>query len=346
MVPLHALTYHLSHCRNSTMTKGQPSKMALKRKNPTATGNRCEDASVKQHSRSATLPKRQDTCQGPRPVATGNSSSGNGSVLTPVEHKTYSNDPAQVRQWAASSATGFAPFEEHGMQQQYSASLATDSLMTRTESQIPGSFPMSRSNVSPFSVPSSQVFDAGLRTDYNEMCLPSTGTPIDGLPPVLNLQQPCLNGDLNYSGSQYPEAAWSYPTPVAEDMMYSSSAAMPNTFIEAWPQTACPSGQDLTNTGFPSTSNPMSWSPLSAVDPSVSSSLSQSSYIGPQPDTPLSQAFHDGTWSSDLQGNMDPERGAFHGFTIGESQMTPPVEFNERHPDGLRWVCELQFGDL
>ena len=338
MVPLHILTYHLSLCRNSTMTKGQPSKMALKRKNPTATGSRCEDASVKQCSRSATLPKRQETFQGQRPVETGNSSR-NGSVLSPVEHKTYSNDPAQVRQWAASSATGFAPFEETALQQQYSTSLTTDSLMARTESQIPGSFPMSRSNVSPFSVPSSQVFDAGLRSDYNEMCVPSTGNSMDGLPTVLNLQQPCLNGDLNYSGSQYPEAAWSYPTPVAEDM-YSNSAAMPNTFVDAWPQTACPSGQELANTGFPSASNPMSWSPLSAVDPSVSSSLSQSSYIGPQPDTPLSQAFHDGTWSSDLQGNIDPERGAFHGFTIGESQIPPPVEFNDRHSDGLRWVYD------
>ena len=242
MVPLHTLTYHLSLCRNSTMTKGQPSKMALKRKNPTATGSRCEDASIKQHSKSATLSKRQDTCQGQRPVETGNSSR-NGSVLPPVEHKTYSNDPAQVRQWAASSATGFTPFEEHAIQQQYSASLATDSLMTRTESQIPGSFPMSRSNVSPFSVPSSQVFDGGLRSDYNEMCIPSTGTPMEGLPNVLNLQQPCLNGDLNYSGPQYSEAAWSYPTPVAEDMMYSNSAAMPNRFLDPWRQTACPSGQ-------------------------------------------------------------------------------------------------------
>lgn len=227
------------------------------------------------------------------------------------------------------------------MQQQYEASPVTDSLMTRTESQIPGSFPMSRSHVSPFPVPqSTQMFDNGLRTEFNEMCIPNTGNAMDGMTNGLSLQQPPgLNGDLDFSGPQYSDAAWSYPTPVAEDMMYSTSAAMPSTFVDAWPQMACRPSQEMANTGIPSSYNPMSWSPLSAVDPSASSTHSQSSYIGPQPDTPVSQAFHEGSWSSDHQGNLDPEHGAFQGFSLGESlQLPSPVEYVDRHTDGLRLV--------
>ena len=328
------------------MTKGHPSKMTVKRKNPTGTGtgSRCENASIKQSSKQATLSKRQDSSRGQRSIETGPPTSRNGSVLTPVEHKTYSNDPAQVRQWAASSATGFTPFEEHSIQQQYNAGLGTDSLMTRTDSQIPGSFPMSRSHVSHFPVPqSTQMFDSGLRAGYNEMCVPSTGNAMDGLPSGLNAQQPpCLTGDLNFSGAQYSDDTWSYPTPTAEDMVFPTGAAMSSAFMDAWPQITPQPGQEMANTGFPCSSNPMSWSPLSAVDPSVSSSHSQSSYVGPQPDTPLSQAFHEGNWSSDQQGNLDPEHGAFHGFSIGDSlQLPPSVQFVDQHHDGLRLVLCL-----
>ena len=315
--------------------------MTVKKKIATGTGNRSENASIKQRSKPATLSKRQEARKGQISMETGSSSSRTGSLLTPLEHKTYSNDPAQVRQWAASSATGFAPFEDHTFQQQFNANLSSETMMTRTESHIPGSFPMSRSHVSPFSIPqATQMFDTGLRTSYNELCVPNAGNSMDGLPTGLSATQPaCLSGEVNFPGGQYQDGSWSYPTPSAEDMMYPNSAAMPGTFMDAWPQVACQPGQELPNPGFPCTSNPISWSPLSAIDPSVSSSHSQSSYVGPQPDTPLSQAFHDGTWSSDQQGNLDPEHGAYQGFSIGESlQLPSPVEFIDQHSDALRFV--------
>ena len=318
--------------------------MAVKKKNPSGTGSRCENASIKQRSKQATLPKRQDASKGQRSTQVERSSR-NGHTNASQGLKTYSNDPAQVQQWAA-GATGYAPFEDHSIRHQYSASSSDEALISRTEGHFPGSFPMSRSSVSRFSAPqsSAQVFDTGLRTGFDEMCVTSSGNPVHGLPTCLNPQQPPrLNVDVNIPGALYQEEMWSYPTPVAEDMMYPNTAAMPATFMDSWPQMSCPPNQETAASGVPCTSNPMSWSPLSAVDASVSSSYSQSSYVGPQPDTPLSQAFQDGTWSSDQQGNMDPEPAAFQGFNIGESMQFPsPVEFIEQQDDGLRLVLCLK----
>lgn len=313
--------------------------MATKKKNAPAIGNRCENASIKQRSKHASVSNKQETPKGQGSVHTG-CSSRNGSSRTSQGHKTYSNDPSQVRQWAA-GATGFASFEDATIQQQLNMTMSNDALMTRTESQIPGSFPMSRSPVSHFSAPqSAQMFDTGLRTAYGELCAPNTANAVHGMPAVLNVQQgACLNGGGNLTGAPYHEDVWPYPTPVPEDMFYSERAPILSGNVDAWPQLPCLPSQDITTTGFPCTSNPMAWSPVSAVDASVSSSYSQSSNIGPQPDTPLSQTFQEGTWSSDQQGNMDPEHAAFQGFTIGESlQLPSPVEFVEQHTDSLRLV--------
>ena len=313
--------------------------MAIKKKNAPATGNRCENASIKQRSKHVGLSNKQETPKGQGSVHTG-CTSRNGSSRTSQGHKTYSNDPSQVRQWAA-GATGFASFEDATLQQQLNITMSNDALMNRTESHIPGSFPMSRSHVSHFSAPqSAQIFDTGLRTTYTELLPPNTANAVHGVPTVLNVQQAaCLNGGGNLTGAPYHEDVWSYPTPVAEDMFYSERAPILNGNVDAWPQLPCLSGQEIATTGFPCTSNPMSWSPVSAVDASVSSSYSQSSNIGPQPDTPLSQNFQEGAWSSDQQGNLDPEHAAYQGFTIGESMQLPsPAEFVEQHTDGLRLV--------
>lgn len=313
--------------------------MAIKKKNTPTAGNRCEHASIKQRSKHVSVSNKQETSKGQGSVQTG-SSSRTGSSRTSQGHKTYSNDPSQVRQWAA-GATGFASLEDATIQQQLNITMSHDALMTRTESHIPGSFPMSRSPVSHFSAPqSAQMFDTGLRTAYSELCAPNTANTVHGMPTVLNVQQAaCLNGGGNLPGAPYHEDVWSYPTPVAEDMFYPERAPMLSGNVDAWPQLPCLPGQDIATTGFPCTSNPMSWSPVSAVDASVSSSYSQSSNLGPQPDTPLSQTFQDGTWSSDQQGNLDPEHTAFQGFTVGESlQLPSPVEFVEQHTDSLRLV--------
>lgn len=314
--------------------------MTVKKRNSSGTGSRCENASIKQRSKQATLSKRHDTSKAQRSDQ-GELSTRSGPSPNSQGHKTYSNDPAQVRQWAA-GATAFAPLEDHTLQQQYNTTSGDAALMTRTASHVPGSFPMSRSPVSHFSVPqSTQVFDTGLRPSYNEICAISAANAIHGLPPGLDTQQvTCMNGEVNLTGAPYSEDAWSYPTPIAEDMMYSNSAAMPNTFMDAWPQMSCQPGQDIATTGLPSTANPMSWSPLSVVEASVSSSLSQSIDVLPQPDTPISQAFPEGTWSSDQQGsNLDFEHGAFQGFSLDESMQLPsPVEFIEQQTDSLRLV--------
>ena len=338
--PRHTLTCDFSLCKHSAnTTKGQSSKMAIRKKNAPATGTRCENASIKQRSKHVSVSNKQESPKGQGSLHTG-CSTRNGSSRASHGHKTYSNDPSQVRQWAA-GATGFASFEEATMQQPLNITMSNDALMTRTESQIPGSFPMSRSPVSHFSAPqSAHMFDTGLRTAYSELCAPNTANAVHGMPTVLNVQQgACLNGSGNITGAPYHEDVWSYPTPVAEDMFFAERAPMLSGNVDAWPPLHCLPGQEIATTAFPCTSNPMSWSPVSAVDASVSSSYSQSSIVGPQPDTPLSQTFQEGTWSSDQQGNLDPDQAAFPGFNIGESlQLPSPVEFVEQNTDGLRLV--------
>ena len=314
--------------------------MTVKKKSSTSTGGRCENASIKQRSKPNSLPRRQDPpkAQGFVPAV---SSSAHGSSAVLAEHRTYSNDPAQVRQWAAGTVSGYGPIEDSLNQQSFGPSIGNDTMMSRSDSQVPGSYPMLRSHVASLPVPhASHMFDTGLDTSFSEVTS-TPGDPVHGLPTSLIQQPPCLNLDMDLSGGQYQESTWSYPTPTADDMVYSNSAAMPSNIMDPWPQMPCQAGQELTNNGFPCASNSMAWSPLSAVDPSVASSHSQSSFIGQQPDTPLSQAFHDGTWSSDHQGNMDPENSNFQGFNLGEpTQLPPSVEFIDRHHDGLRFVLK------
>lgn len=300
-----------------------------------------EAASNKQRSRPAAVSKVRGS-HGHGNAHTGAGVSHNGSIHGTTEQKMYFNDPAQVQQWAASSATGFASMEDLVGQDQYYTGFGDAPVMTRTDS-FPGSFPMSRSSVA--HIPMQQAAN-GLGAvpgmNYNELC--PSGTQVStGLQTGIHLQQnSSFESNMDTRTGQYHHDAWSYPTPTSDDMVLPNFAATPTTmeghsnnacFDPSWPQVSCPPGDEILNAGLPCTSKAMTWSPLSAVDPSLSSSYSHNSLIGQEPDTPVSQAIQDGMWSA------DQDNTRFPNFSVDEPMhFAQSIQYNEQQSDGLSTV--------
>jgi len=345
----HVLTPGISFSRHTmTASKGHSSNMTLRKKsNPFTTGQSSEAALSKQRSKPIRTSRGQDTSTSQGHAYNGVTSSWNGHPRIATEQKMYCNDPTQVQQWAADSATGFVPLEDSLNEDHYSASYGSASSMARTNSQLPGSFPMSRSPVSHIALqPSAQDFGTSPGIDYSNLYNCSTGTAT-GFEGCLNLQHvPTHGSNTDFATSQYHPDAWSYPTPSSDDIVYANYPTIPETLLEGqgndacyqpiWPQMSCPSGFDPLNAVGACAPITMSGSPLSAVDPSVSSSFSQNSFVGPEPDTPVSQAVQERTWSP------DQDNGCFQGFSIGESMhFSATADYANQRGDGLRLVDSM-----
>lgn len=319
--------------------------MTLRKKsNPFTAGQSSEAASIKQRSKPARISRGQDPSTSHGHALNGVTSSWNGDLRIATEQKMYCNDPTQVQQWAADSATGFVPLEDSLGQDLYSASYGSAPSMARTKSQLPGSFPMSRSTVSHVAFPpSTQKFETASGIDYSNFYNCSTGTGT-GFENIMNMQQaPTYVMNTDFAASQYQSDAWSYPTPSSDDLVYANYPAMPDTTLEgkgndasfqpSWPQMSCPGGLDPLSALGICAPIAMSGSPQSAIDPSVSSSFSQNSFVGPEPDTPVSQAIQERTWSP------DQDNGCFQSFSIGEPvHFSATADYANHCGDGLRLV--------
>lgn len=342
----HVLTSGLSYSKHTmTASKGHSSNMTLRKKsNPFPTGQSSEAALSKQRSKPTRTSRGQDSSTSQEHALNGVTSTWNGHLRIATEQKMYCNDPTQVQQWAADSATGFVPVEDSLNQDLYSASYGSAPSMARTNSQLPGSFPMSRSPVSHVALqPSAQGFGIAPEIDYNNLYNCSTGTGT-GFENIINLQQaPAYGINTDFATSHYHPDTWSYPTPSSDDIVYANYPTIPDTTLEGkgndacfqptWPQMPCPGGFDPLSAVGICAPIPMSGSPQSAVDPSVSSSLSQNSFVGPEPVTPVSQAIRERTWSP------DQDNGSFQGFSIGEPVLfSATAEFANHRGDGLRLV--------
>ena len=316
--------------------------MTLKKKSTPFTNGRCSDpASIKQRSKPTAISRKQDPSLSQGYIHTGMASSGVGPSKVAGEEKMYCNDPAQVQQWAADSAAEAASFQDIIPQELYSTSYGDAPLMTRTSSQPLGSFPMSRSPGSCFPV-QQPVLEYAQGMDHNGLC---NTDPTTGLETALNLplpQVPEYGGHIDFSSTQCLPDAWSYSAPPTDSPMYANYTPMPDAILDAqgnvnlqptWPQISCSAGEELLNASVAYPSNLLSGSPVSAVDPSVSSSYSQNSFVGPEPDTPISQAIQDGKWSPDL------ETGCFQGFSLSDPMhFSTPLEYSDQFTDGQRLV--------
>lgn len=253
------------------------------------------------------------------------------------------HDQIQVQQWAATSATGVSPVEDSSSHDLYMAGYGYAPMVPKG---VPtnGAFPMSSSPVTPASLACSTQ-DLGTMSEMNYSNLYNGNSCVipSGLATDLTLQQAQAYGNnFDYAPSQCTPAAWSYQTPSTDGIVYSNHFATAEVpleaqdtsacFAPAWPQMTYQNGDSSLQSGMAFASHSLSGSPLSAVDLSVSSSYSQNSFPGPEPDTPLSQAIQDGAWTA----NQD--NGCYHGLSNEESATIWGLNDLVDNGDGSRLV--------
>ncbi|KAL8896288.1 MAG: hypothetical protein Q9192_003170 [Flavoplaca navasiana] len=241
-----------------------------------------------------------------------------------TEHRTFYNDPMSVRQWAAETDPNTpVNFAEYGFPE---TTFATDVPAISAASQLPGSFPVSCSSVSHVSFPVTNGFPSD---DLNATCAEAgfQGLAQDfGITPNTE-SLACMDPVKNY---EYE--AWSYPTPTADDMAYSTATAPYVPYGEAnnieprfsnWSWGALPLDDEFSRADYSCGSQSVAWSPLLATDPSVSSSYSRSSYLAMQATTPLSPVAQEPDWPSGHGLGQVEENGFYPAFSLGEALSLP-----------------------
>lgn len=325
--------------------------MAIRRKNSPPSGDRAsEKISGKHAQKSVNHPKEQDSPA--IPVGTYSNEClpiRNGSLVSSLDNgsdnRTFFN-PSKVEQWVANSASGPDAFLQFASYDQAGAMNGSDPSLSSAVPEIPGSFSVSRSTVSHVSLQhSAQIAGPnGSMMNYDDICTTNAASRIDS---SLELSQGLeFDGSVDFLGEQYQHDMWSYQAPLDEDSMFSNSAAIHSNGINndpglcsEWTQAPFQAGDELLSAPIPCASQSVAWSPL-LVDPSVSSSYSQSSLLVPQPNTPLSPAAQEETWCANQRGNLDEETVLYPQFSIGDAVHFPsPV-----YPDGnIRFVQRLSY---
>lgn len=271
--------------------------------------------------------------------------------MSSSDHRTFFNDPAQVRQWAANSATGSDTIVDVPAYGHSSASYGIDPSMTSVAPQMPGCVSVLRSDVSHVSFQhlTHMPETNGAGPMYDAFSPTSAGNNASPIDPGLRFHQfQDIDSNVGALEEQYPRDFWQFPTTGTEDAMFASqvspsSLAMgghneDSGYRSGWSMAPIQAGDEILGTGVPCTAYPIACSPLSAIDPSVSSSFSQSSFLGPQPNTPISPAFQEGTWPAEQPGTLE-ENAMFPAFTIGEStQGSFPSGRMTEQVDMLRFV--------
>lgn len=256
----------------------------------------------------------------------------NVSLPSRTEHRTFYDDPVSVRQWAAETDLN-TPVNstEYGFPD---STYGIDAPGVCDAPPNAGSFPVSCSSVSHNSFP---VID-GLQGDT---------FGVGGAYPDPNGMARSLGDPLGietYSGSELTGnyETWSYPTPTAEDMTYSTSTVSCLPFNGE--SSIEPRFSDW-STGFPLLDNEVSredfsrgsqniaWSPMLATDPSMSSSYSRSSYLAMQANTPLSPVAQEPDWPLD-QSTCPEEPGFYPAFSLGEPSQL--ASYPAEHHDPMR----------
>ncbi|KAL8942884.1 MAG: hypothetical protein Q9216_001427 [Gyalolechia sp. 2 TL-2023] len=314
------------------MAKGsQASRTITKRNNPFSGGHSGEATTGKQRVRSMDFPRRNDaTCVAPAPSLKKETLSRSVASQSRTEHRTFYDDPVTVRQWAAETDPNTSvDFADYGLPEtKYGIDVSTICLAP----QVPGSFPVSCSDVSHFSFPASRGFQDD---DF--------GAP--GAPPMPNGMAPNLMDPLGletYNGTEPMRnyETWSYPTPTAEDVSFSTCTApcypysADSSFeprFSDWPTNVFLPDNEGPREGYPCASNTLAWSPVLATDPSVSSSYSRSSYLAMQANTPLSPVAQEPDWPIDPV-TCPEESGFYPAFSLGETFSQPAGLLNGQDP--------------
>ena len=254
----------------------------------------------------------------------------NNPSMMNSDHRTLFNDPAQVRQWAANSATGSDTSADVPSYVHCSASYGISPSTTTVAPPMPGCLSVLRPDVSHISFQQftqmPETNGAGFNYDaFSPNNAENGASPIDSGLGFLPYQD--IDNGVGALEQQYPRDFWHFSTPSVDETMFSNQVASgllamggrndDSGYHSGWPIAPTQAGDEILSTSAPCTTYPMACSPLSAVDPSVSSSFSRSSFLGPQPNTPISPVFQEGNWSAEQIGTLE-ENAMFPAFTLGE----------------------------
>lgn len=320
------LTDGCSCCKDITMAKGSQNTWTItKKNNPFSGGRPGNPVSGKQRLRSTESSRKKDVPRFPSGASLKvDTLSRNISSSTRTEHRTFYDDPISVRQWAAETDPNTpAYFAEYGFPE---ATYAADVPAMSAAPQLPGSFPVSCSSVSHVSLPVTNGFPSD---DLNATC---AGAGLHGMAPDFGI--PPNTESLAYVDpmKNYDYEGWSYPTPTADDMAYSTATASYLPYGETsnieprfanWSSGAYPPDDELSGADYPCGPQPVAWSPLLATDPSVSSSYSRSSCLAMQSSTPLSPVAQEPDWPTGHDLGQEEENGFYPAFSLGEAFPLP-----------------------
>ncbi|KAL8679186.1 MAG: hypothetical protein Q9186_004531 [Xanthomendoza sp. 1 TL-2023] len=318
------------------MAKGSHSKRTVTKKNNPFSGGRLGGSSSgSQPVKSMESSRRSDVPRYPNGASLNMDSLSRSSPSSArTDHRTFYDDPISVRQWAAETDPNTAAnFAEYGFPE---ASYAADVPALNAAPQFPGSLPLSSSGVCHVSFPVTSGFPSDSQSASCAHAGPHGMTPNPRIPP-----NPATMAGIDLM-KNYDYDTWSYPTPTAEDMAYSTATAsyLPygggNQFEPR--HLDLPSGMFLPEDEFPKADYPcgshsVAWSPLLATDPSGSSSFSRSSYLAMQSSTPLSPVAQEPDWLSTHGFGQEEEHGLYPAFSLGEAFPIPAMCSIAQHDD-------------
>lgn len=315
--------------------------MTIRKKNSPLFGNRgSEKVSTVKNPKSGNLPKQEDmsvalpgSYVNERVPLRNNPLDLNMSKKN-LDHRTYFN-LADVQQWVTNSSTEADAFLDVVPGHQISLN-DKDISVSRRLSENPGSLSLSQSNVSHVSLQSSAQAPGiqGSNMNYDNVCesvIASGMNPAFQMPHGLDYA-----GDVDFSGEQYQPEVWSYPTPVDDDTLFATSATVHPTITDKeqglgheWDPVSLHTSTEILATTVPCTSQQIAWSPLLAIDTSLSSSYSQNSVLAFQPHTPLSPCIQEDTWCAGQRGALEVDSGLFTSVSLGEAVQFPsPPDFD------------------
>lgn len=303
------------------MTRRHSSIRTITKKNNPFTGPKTGHSQGKQQSRTMELARKKEPAGSS--LKDGTKSQGLSTLRT--EHRTFYD----IRQWAAETDPNVSvDFVDHGC-----SKFACDTSMPTGHLPIPEKFSVSSATVSDVSFPA-----------YNGLQRNNLSAAGAGMELGLDLQDQAFDNGLDYPGPEYQSGPWPFPPASAEDMEFSNSAASYPTVssdsnvdpgLPDWSVNPLQNGGIALRTVFPSSSQCLAWSPISAADPSVSSSYSQGSYLAMQSGNGLSPNNGEYCWATELNGIPDE---FYPAFSLGESLQAPASTSGFVQDDAMRFV--------
>ena len=235
-------------------------------------------------------------------VGTEQTSYGRSASIVRPDHRNC--DPNRIAQWAANSATNPESATGHRFPGYDSASYRNDMPVTSAAHETPGAFTFSHSDMMP--APShflSMYQSCGVEETYHDMGATSAGSQFPGLDIAFEMPQghafdmtQLIQGEQRYTNSSpvnnlayqmmapgglFPGLAEIHPPMVLGNN--DGGYALP----AEWDH------QVMYQDNAVGVSQPLEYSPASGLAPSMCSSYSQHSFLGPLPDTPVSMDLHE-----------------------------------------------------